>query len=350
MLPKINYKFIFATALSFGLINSVELQLLNSNFVTWLNISNEALARSSGGRGRGGSFSRPSRSGGSDSPGSNSYNRNRDYDRRDSDYYYRRDPGYGYGGPNVVVVPGGGGYSSGMGIFPMLLVLGMFGLISLLVLSNRLRTSGSFGNNSYYPNGFSSPTNERDNDLVTISKLQVALFATTKGLQSELSQLTLNANTETPEGLLEFLQESALVLLRNYESWSHVLASSESLSIEKAESRFNQLSMEERSKFSAETLTNVRGTVKRKEVEAPGLEEDPAAYIVVTLLVGTAYDKPLFKEILTAEEMKEALEKLASVPPDYLMTFELLWSPQVETDSLTYDELLTEYTKMVQVA
>ncbi len=35
---------------------------------------------------------------------------------------------------------------------------------------------------------------------------------------------------------------------------------------------------------------------------------------------------------------------------DYLMMFELIWSPQVETDSLTYDELLTEYTNMAQIA
>lgn len=41
---------------------------------------------------------------------------------------------------------------------------------------------------------------------------------------------------------------------------------------------------------------------------------------------------------------------MASIRSDYLMVFELLWSPQTETDSLTYDELLTEYTEMVQIA
>jgi uncharacterized membrane protein len=122
------------------------------------------------------------------------------------------------------------------------------------------------------------------------------------------------------------------------------------VSIEKADSIFNQFSLQERSKFNAETLTNVKGTVKQKEVVVPGLEEDPAAYIVVTLLVGTADDKPLFQEVRSAETLKKALERVASVPPDYLMAFEVLWSPQVEEDSLTYDELLTEYTDMVQIA
>jgi uncharacterized membrane protein len=157
-------------------------------------------------------------------------------------------------------------------------------------------------------------------------------------------------DTNTPEGLLELLQESALVLLRNPENWSHVSASSESVSIDKAEQIFNQLSLRERSKFSAETLVNVGGSVRRKQAVIPGLQEDPGAYIVVTLLLGTTDDKPLFKEVRSPETLKEALERVASVSPEYLMKFELLWSPQVEEDSLTYDELLTEYTDMVQIA
>jgi uncharacterized membrane protein len=56
------------------------------------------------------------------------------------------------------------------------------------------------------------------------------------------------------------------------------------------------------------------------------------------------------RKFVPSETLKEALEKVASVRPDYLMTFELLWSPQVEADSLTYDELLTEYTDMLQIA
>lgn len=43
---------------------------------------------------------------------------------------------------------------------------------------------------------------------------------------------------------------------------------------------------------------------------------------VVTLLVGTADDKPLFKDVRSAQALKEALERVASVPSDYLMTFE----------------------------
>jgi uncharacterized membrane protein len=348
MLKTLNAKFLFATALSLVLINSIELPKPTSNLATWLNISNEASARSSGGRGGGGGFSRPSNSGGSRSRPSGSND--------GGSGYYRSNPGYGSGGGNTVIIaPGGGGYygggySTGGGIFPMLLILGMFGLIALFVISNRLQSYRSYSNDSYFASGLTTQNNEQDNDTVTISKLQVALLAQTKGLQSELSQLTLSVNTDTPEGLLELLQESALTLLRNSENWSHALANSQSVYIDKAESIFNQLSLQERSKFSAETLTNVKGAVRQKEAVIPGLEEDPGAYIVVTLLVGTANDKPLFKDVRSIKELKDALEKVASVPANYLMKFELLWSPQVEADSLTYDELLTEYTDMVQIA
>lgn len=347
MLRKIKLKFLFTTALALALVNSVELQAPNSNWGSWLNLSNEALARSSGGRGGGGSFRRPSNS----RPSNSDRNSPRRYDEPDS---YRRAPSYG--GSNVIVVPGGGGYygggyHSGFSIFPMLLILGFFGLIALLVISYWLRSAGNNSNASGFSDGFASGNHELENDRVTVSKLQVALMAqTTKGLQSQLSDLTLKVDTDTPEGLSELLQESALILLRNSENWSHVLASSQSVKLDEAEAKFNQLSLQERSKFSAETLTNVKGKVSQKDAVIPGLEEDPAAYIVVTLLVGTADDKPLFKDVRSIETLKEALQRVASVPPDYLLTFELLWSPQVEEDSLTYDELLTEYTDMVQIA
>ena len=333
MLKKINFKLLFTTALFFTFINSIELNIPNSELGAGINISNEAVAKSSGGRGGGGSFGGRSRSGGSRS-GSNSNSNN--------------NSGYGRGN-TVIIAPGGGYYGTGGGFLPMLLIMGLFGiptigLIAFFLLANRNQSSGSYGDN------LSGINNELDNDIVTVSKLQIALFSQTKGLQSQLSELTLKVDTSTPEGLFELLQESALVLLRNSENWSHVWANSETVSIEKADSIFNQFSLQERSKFNAETLTNVKGTVKQKEVVVPGLEEDPAAYIVVTLLVGTADDKPLFQEVRSAETLKKALERVASVPPDYLMAFEVLWSPQVEEDSLTYDELLTEYTDMVQIA
>ncbi|MBW4647511.1 MAG: DUF1517 domain-containing protein [Kastovskya adunca ATA6-11-RM4] len=193
-------------------------------------------------------------------------------------------------------------------------------------------------------------SSELENDIVTVSKLQVALRSEARSLQSELSELTLEADTETTEGLKNLLEDAALVLLRNSEHWTHVLGNSQTINErEKAENVFNRFSIEERSKFSAETLTNVDGKIRQKPVKIDP-NEGSGAYIVVTLLIGTADDKPLFSQIASAEAMQEALKQVSSIATDYLMVFELLWSPQVEADTLTEAELATEYSDLVAIA
>lgn len=193
--------------------------------------------------------------------------------------------------------------------------------------------------------------NELDNDIVTVSQLQVALHSSARAIQAELSQLTLEADTQTRSGLKQLLDASTQALLRQSEHWTHVLGNSRTLeSREEAEKVFNQLSLQERSKFSAETLTNVDGQIQQQPLVKPEAKSEPAAYIVVTLLVGTADDQPLFEEIDSAKAMQNALEKVTSSSSEYLMVFELLWSPQVETDSLTAVELATEYADLIAIA
>ncbi|MEP0881058.1 DUF1517 domain-containing protein [Trichocoleus sp. ST-U3] len=192
--------------------------------------------------------------------------------------------------------------------------------------------------------------NELENDIVTVSTLQIALTAQAGAIQSKLSQLSLTANTQTQEGLMQLLQASVQALLENSECWTHVLGSSQTVSSrEEAETVFNKLSLQERSKFTAETLSNVDGKVTQQQVELDPDEEQPA-YIVVTLLIGTADDQPLFENLNSAHTVKLALEKVTAISLDYLMVFELLWSPQVETDALTQEELLSEYRDLVAIA
>ncbi|MEW5861643.1 MAG: DUF1517 domain-containing protein [Cyanobacteriota bacterium] len=192
--------------------------------------------------------------------------------------------------------------------------------------------------------------NELENDIVTISTLQIALTAQAGTIQSKLSQLSLTANTQTQEGLMQLLQASVQALLENSDRWTHVLGSSQTVSSrEEAETVFNKFSLQERSKFTAETLSNVDGKITQQQVELDPDEGRPA-YIVVTLLIGTADDQPLFENLTSAQAVKQALEKVTAISLDYLMVFELLWSPQVETDALTQEELLSEYRDLVAIA
>jgi len=329
-------KFLYALPIALAVTSGVTINFTGSDSGGSLVSTNlEAYAKSSDGRSRGGSFRRsspPARSGspssGSCSSGAGSSGS--DYYRNDdSDYYptspiYRRRRYYGY--------------STGWELFWLYLFIFVAGILGLILFIYLFQW--------FVNRPKSSVPKELANDIVTVSKLQVALLGNAKEVQSEISELIRNADLSSSEGLAEQLQEATLVLLRNSASWTHVCASSQKVKgREKAEIIFQEFSVSERSKFSSETLSNVNGQIREREAVSPEYDET-ADYIVVTLLVGTEDDKPLFAEVNTFAELESALKRIAATPPDYLLTFELLLSPQEESDYLSYDELLTEYQEM----
>jgi uncharacterized membrane protein len=331
---KINPKFFLATILSLTLVN-LDIIPLQTASESWVNIGTEAVAKSSGGRSGGGSFKGGSSRSRSNNRSSRSSSRNSSPSRSDS-HNNRSSTTIYHGGTNSSY-RGTSGTHSMVGLILLVLVLGIFGLVIFAVVYSSLK------------NMVAKPKGERvrDNDIVTISQLQVALSSLAKEVQADLSDLSLNTDTDTEEGLIELLRESALILLRNTQYWSHVLASSKSVNINQAEQAFNQLSIVERSKLSAESLTNINGKTKQKNIAVP--DNESADYIVVTLILGTADDHPLFKQVRTTDELKSALEKLASIRSDYLLKLEVIWSPQNQADSLCYDEFISEYTEMLQL-
>lgn len=322
---------------SFFLVNSVDVHLTPNTNQVALNIGQQAQAKRSGGRSGGGSF-RSSRSR-SSSPSRSSRSQESNYSG--GSYSSRRD---------VYIVSGGNSayYYSPMPVIVLMIILGI--IIFAIISATRNSINSSESTNHAIGNGNNILNNsEIDNNIVTVSKIQVGLLATGRAIQTHLSEYSLNTDTETPEGLAQLLQEAALALLRTEENWTHVLASSKTVrSREEAQAIFAQLSIEERSKFSAETLTNVGGKVRRIQ-DNPQQDNEVGSYIVVTLLIGTENDRPLFGDVYSTVALKQALERIAATPPEYLTVFELLWTPQSETESLTYDELLTEYTKLMQI-
>ena len=188
-----------------------------------------------------------------------------------------------------------------------------------------------------------------NNDVVTITQIQVALSATARDVQKQLNNIATETDWNTPAGVQQGLQETALTLLRASDSWTHVSTQSKTVSTrERATKHFEQLSIEERSKFDVESLVNIDGKLTRKDIIKPK-EKESADYIVVTLIIGTAHDEPLLQEILSDVDLKIELKGIATISPDYLMTYEMLWSPQDESDSLTYEELLLNYPYMIQI-
>lgn len=191
---------------------------------------------------------------------------------------------------------------------------------------------------------------ELDNDIVNVSRLQLVMLSEARGIQADLNTLGQQIDTETEEGTLELLRESVLALMRHPEYWAYAQGTSQRLKTrEMAQRMFERLSLEERSRFSSETLVKVgSGNLRQSDASEEGDSAD-AGYIVVTLLVGTEDDDPLFGELRSAQDVKNALTTLAAVTPDYLLTVELLWTPQSDGRSLSEDELLMEYPQLTSL-
>ncbi|NJL64611.1 MAG: DUF1517 domain-containing protein [Methylacidiphilales bacterium] len=290
-----------------------------------------ALAARSGGRIGGGSFRMPS--------SSRPYSAPRTYAPGGGGYY---PGGGGFGFPFLLPFWGiGGGFS---GLFGILI---FFAVANFLLQAFRRAGSDETYEEAYTPN----PT-------VSVTRLQVGMLASARGLQTELDRIAETADTNSPAGRAEVLQEASLALLRHPEYWVYAGGGTQQARLTSAESEFNRLSLAERSKFTEETLSNVnnqlKGNIARQDA-LPGADnidnpttlitEGPGEYIVVTLLAATfgKYDIPT---INSADDLRQALRQIGGIPSDKLLAIEVLWTPQANGDTLTSDDLLAEYADL----
>ena len=286
--------------------------------------ANDALAARSGGRIGGGSFRMPS---------------SRTYAPRTnmpSSGGYYAPYGGGFGFPFLLPLWGfGGGFG---GLFGIII---FFTMANFLVQTFRRVTSGETEEVSY-----------SSNPSVSVTRLQVGLLAQARDLQPELNRIAETADTNSPEGRSEVLQEASLALLRHPEYWVYAGGGTQQAKLNSAESQFNRLSLAERSKFSEETLSNVNNQLKAvlsKDalsgvVDNPTrlISEGPGEYIIVTLLAATL-GKCEIPAINSADDLRQALRQIGSLPSEQLLAIELLWTPQAKGDTLTSDDLFAEY-------
>ncbi|XP_076907466.1 FLUCTUATING-LIGHT-ACCLIMATION protein 1, chloroplastic-like [Bidens hawaiensis] len=185
---------------------------------------------------------------------------------------------------------------------------------------------------------------EGDIDIAKTSvvKLQVGSLGTGRSLQRDLNRIAKVADTSNPKGLHYVLQESILALLRNSNNCISGYSSVDvKWSVAGCEKQFTQLSVEERGKFDEETLVNVNN-IKKKSEASQSSNGLPNEYIVVTIIVA-ARGVPELPLIKSSEQLKEALQKLASISASNIMGAEVLWTPQKEDDSLTEQQMLEDY-------
>ena len=277
----------------------------------------QALAARSGGRIGGGSFRAPTRS----FPSSGGYRSPRG--------------GYGYGGggfgfPFLIPFFGFGGMGS---LFTIFIVIA---LANFLVRAFQNAGVGS-------GDGYASTA-------VSVAEVQVGLLASARGLQTELDQLALTADTGSPEGRTMLVQEASLALLRHPEYWVYATTESQQTGLDAAEAKFNQYSLTERSKFTEETLSNVDSRLLHPSSspdkgELVKSEAETGDYIIVTIIVGVT-GKLALPQISSSEDLRRALQQIGAIGSDRLLAVEVLWTPQAKGDTLSTDDILTYYPNL----
>ncbi len=291
-----------------------------------LSQADTALAGRSGGRIGGGSFRRM--------PSSRTYTPRT---RAPGGYY----PGGGFGFPFLLPFWGiGGGFG------------GLFSILIFIAIANfMMQAFRRFASGEGEEVGYDS------NPLVSVTRLQVGLLADARSLQPELNQIAQKADTNTPQGRAEILQEASLALLRHPEYWVYAGSDTKQARLNAAETEFNRLTLAERSKFTGETLSNVNNQLKAvlaedalpstKEVDNPTdlIKEGPGEYIIVTLLAATL-GKMTIPTINNTDDLRQALGQIGSLSGEQLLAMEVLWTPQAEGDILTSDDLLAEYADL----
>nr|ADN16977.1 protein of unknown function DUF1517 [Gloeothece verrucosa PCC 7822] len=291
--------------------------------------ASSALAARTGGRIGGGSFSAP-----------------RSYSAPSGGY---SSPGYGYGGG----YGGYGGYGGGIS-FPFLLPFfgfggfgGLFTILIFIAIANFLVRSVRNIGSSEQGLSIGSPQ-------ISVGKVQVGLLASARYLQKDLNELALRADTSTPQGRANVLQEASLALLRHPEYWVYGMTESQKTSLDSAEAKFNQWALTERSKFTQETLSNVNNLLTEGEATRPSLPEaagqlakldESGEYLIATIIVGVEGQLDLPK-VNDSQDLRNALQTLGGIGSDRLLAVEVLWSPQAEGDTLTSDDILAAYPNL----
>ncbi|BDA41463.1 hypothetical protein COCOBI_02-2430 [Coccomyxa sp. Obi] len=230
--------------------------------------------------------------------------------------------GYGYGGG---LQSYGGGFNLGS-----LLLYGIIAAVAVSALS-------SFFNNS---------TDDYVGERVTVAKLQVGLLGSARTLQKQLDRIASRADTNSPSGLHYILQETVLQLVRNpeYVQYGATVVSNQR-DLDRGEAKFNEMSVEERSKFKEETLVNVGGRTRRQRYSRGAGGDGVPEYIVVTILVA-ANGKLDLPKVTNQDQLVKALNKLAAIREDQVMAVEVLWTPEDEDDTYSRDEMLLDYPSL----
>ena len=246
----------------------------------------------------------------------------------------------------------GGGYRGGYGGggigFPFILPIfgfggGLFGFLVLMAVVGLLLNAIRGGGGPSLPAGLGDDSGRPADGPVAIAQVQLGLLASARAVQEDLRRLAASADTANSAGLQQVLQETTLSLLRQPDLWVYANAEVGQVPFASAESTFNRLSMQERSKLRRELTANVAGQRSSEATAAQaGSSSDASDYIAVTLLVASRNRLPL-PGAGTADALRDSLQRLGAVGAEELLALEVIWQPEGAGEVLSSEELITAY-------
>ena len=227
-------------------------------------------------------------------------------------------PGYGYGyGPAMF---SGGNSSTTI----LVLVVGAL-IIGYFVISMRPR----FAKNTLLETG-----------AVGAGALKVQLMLLEgEEVKAELRRIAEAGDTSTPQGLSNMLREAVLSALRHPERWVYANVEQARGSDSASAQRVSSWATAARAAYKVETTSN-HGKLQYADYTAP----KGGIYCVLTLTAAARdFLLPVITPPVELEEVRAALNALAGVNGDALISAEVVWTPDATGEFLSEDQALRLY-------
>ena len=191
---------------------------------------------------------------------------------------------------------------------------------------------------------------------VTVASFSVALNVPNRddprSFLSYVTRLSETAQTDSRIGLQTLLSQVALELLRQRRSIFAANSKSEHFNnADKAIRDYNQIAINQRSKFERETISKYKGVDYSSPSNTSAIKSNndyKATVAVVTLVFAIEGDSTKLPSIRGIRDVEEALSKIAAdvKVEDCLMSAEILWTPGDASETLTERDIYVDYPEL----
>jgi uncharacterized membrane protein len=158
-------------------------------------------------------------------------------------------------------------------------------------------------------------------------------------VKAELRRIAEAGDTSTPQGLSNMLREAVLSALRHPERWVYANVEQARGSELVSAQRVSSWATAARAAYKVETTSN-HGKVQHTDYAAP----KGGIYCVLTLTAAARdFLLPVITPPVELEEVRAALNALAGVNGDALISAEVVWTPDATGEFLSEDQALRLY-------